>query len=132
VINITSSARGDPKRLEFDNRIFQAAAVAGEAYVRAFPHVSVSKDTTYDLLRYQTGGFYTQHVDHFLDAPRILSCSWLLNDDFEGGEFAFFDGSLKLKMEAGDAVLFPSNFMFPHEVLPVTKGKRSSSVTWFM
>ena len=30
----------------------------------------------------------------------------------------------------GSAVCFPSNFTFPHEILPVTKGTRYALVTW--
>ena len=28
-------------------------------------------------------------------------------------------------------VMFPSTFMYPHEVMPVTKGTRYSIITWF-
>ena len=33
---------------------------------------------------------------------------------------------------AGSGIIFPSNFMFPHEVKPVTKGERWSLVSWLM
>ena len=36
------------------------------------------------------------------------------------------------KLEKGDALMFPSNFMYPHEVMPVTKGTRYSIITWFV
>jgi predicted 2-oxoglutarate/Fe(II)-dependent dioxygenase YbiX len=55
-----------------------------------------------------------------------------LNDDFEGGEFVFFNKELKYKLEKGDAIMFPSNFMYPHEVMPVTQGTRYSIITWFI
>ena len=32
--------------------------------------------------------------------------------------------------KAGSAIVFPSNFCFPHAVLPVTKGERHSIITW--
>jgi hypothetical protein len=28
--------------------------------------------------------------------------------------------------------MFPSNFLYPHSVLPVTEGTRYSIVTWFI
>jgi predicted 2-oxoglutarate/Fe(II)-dependent dioxygenase YbiX len=64
--------------------------------------------------------------------PRSVSCSFALNDDYEGGEFAFFDRELKYKLKKGSILLFPSSFMYPHEIMPVTKGTRYSIVTWFI
>ena len=39
---------------------------------------------------------------------------------------------LKYKLDKGDAIMFPSNFMYPHEIMPVTKGTRYSAITWFI
>ena len=53
-----------------------------------------------------------------------------LNDDYKGGEFVVAD---KLyRPEKGSAIVFPSNFMFPHEAKKVTKGIRLSIVAWLM
>jgi predicted 2-oxoglutarate/Fe(II)-dependent dioxygenase YbiX len=59
----------------------------------------------------------------------ILTVLGLLNDDFEGGDFLMFDDK-KLNLSAGDIVIFPSNFMYPHSVTTVTKGTRYSFVAW--
>jgi predicted 2-oxoglutarate/Fe(II)-dependent dioxygenase YbiX len=61
-----------------------------------------------------------------------VSCSFALNDNYEGGEFSFFDGQIKIKLPKGAALLFPSNFMYPHQILPVTNGTRYSIITWFI
>ena len=53
------------------------------------------------------------------------------DDDFDGGEFSFFNQEKIINPLKGSAIMFPSNFMFPHEVLPVTKGIRYSMITWF-
>ena len=53
-----------------------------------------------------------------------------LNDDFKGGDFIISDITYKTKK--GSAIVFPSNFMFPHEVKLVEKGTRYSIVTWLM
>jgi predicted 2-oxoglutarate/Fe(II)-dependent dioxygenase YbiX len=55
-----------------------------------------------------------------------------LNDNFEGGEFSFFDEDLRYKIPKGAALMFPSNFMYPHQIMPVTKGVRYSIITWFI
>ena len=94
--------------------------------------LSIEKDTGYELLRYREGQFYVQHTDHFSQNPRILSCTICLNDDYEGGEFAFFNRKIKMKLKKGDILMFPSSFMYPHEVMPVTKGNRYNIITWLV
>ena len=47
------------------------------------------------------------------------------------GEFAFFNRELKYKLNQGDVIMFPSTFMYPHEIMPITKGTRYSIITWF-
>ena len=53
-----------------------------------------------------------------------------LNDNYEGGEFVVADEVYNTKK--GSGIIFPSNFMFPHEVKPITKGTRWSIITWIM
>lgn len=114
-----------------DDRIFSCASNVIKKYSEEFPHLEVDNDTGYDLLRYRKGDFYIEHIDYFKLTPRIVSLSFALNDDYEGGEFCFFDRKQKIKLKKGDAILFPSNFMFPHEILPVQNGTRYSIITWF-
>jgi hypothetical protein len=119
-------------RLKLDKYIFASASKCIQEYNTKYPHCNIEEDSGYELLKYSEGGFYIQHVDSFKARPRAVSCSFILNDDFEGGEFAFFDRELKYKLEKGDALMFPSNFMYPHEVMPVTQGTRYSIITWFI
>ena len=76
------------------------------------------------------------HVDHIhslFEGQRkgipILSVLGVLNDDYVGGEFIFFD-DYKINFKQGDIVIFPSNFMYPHRVEPVKKGTRYSFISW--
>jgi predicted 2-oxoglutarate/Fe(II)-dependent dioxygenase YbiX len=119
-------------RHKLDNAIFDGASKCIQEYKAKFPRCEIEEDSGYELLKYFKGCFYTEHVDSFKARPRAVSCSLILNDDFEGGEFAFFNRELKYKLEKGDALMFPSNFMYPHEVMPVTNGTRYSIVTWFI
>jgi predicted 2-oxoglutarate/Fe(II)-dependent dioxygenase YbiX len=119
-------------RHKIDNAIFDGAAKCINEYNAKFPHCKIEEDSGYELLKYPEGCFYTEHTDSFKARPRAVSCSFILNDNFEGGEFAFFKKELKYKLDKGDALLFPSNFMYPHEVMPVTKGTRYSIITWFI
>ena len=52
----------------------------------------------------------------------------VLNNDYEGGEFVLIDE--KIDLSKGDIIIFPSNFMYPHKVEPVTKGTRYSYISW--
>ena len=59
----------------------------------------------------------------------------MLNNDYEGGVLEFSDPELKniymsVKPEVGKLIIWPSNFMYPHRVTPITKGIRFSIVAW--
>ncbi len=118
-------------RNQIDKIIFDQSDITIKKYIEYFPHCSLISDSGYDLLRYKTGGYYKQHTDSFKQIPRTLSCSFNLNDDYEGGQFAFFDKEIIIAAPKGSAIVFPSNFMYPHEILEVTEGTRYSIVTWF-
>ncbi len=86
--------------------------------------------------RYFPGQTMLEHCDHIhsmFDGERkgipILSIVGILNDDYEGGEFIMFEDK-KIDTKKGDLIIFPSNFLYPHEVTPVTKGVRYSYVSW--
>lgn len=119
-------------RKPLDAYVFTSVGEAIRKYNAKFGHCNIEEDSGYELLRYETGQFYTQHTDSFKARPRAVSCSLALNDDYEGGGFAFFDRGVTYRVPKGGAILFPSNFMFPHEILPVTHGTRYSIVTWFI
>ena len=120
-------------RKDLDDRIFQSVANCIEEYLNKFSNIipsNITKDSGYSLLRYKSGDYIGQHIDASGRSPRELSCSLILNDNYEGGEFAFFNQKLKFDLKKGDIIMFPSNFMFPHEVLPVTSGVRYAIITW--
>jgi predicted 2-oxoglutarate/Fe(II)-dependent dioxygenase YbiX len=119
-------------RAKLDKYIFASAGLAIKKYNENFPLALIQEDSGYELLRYKEGQFYTQHTDSFKMRPRAISCSFVLNDDYEGGEFAFFDRELIYNLKKGSCIMFPSNFMYPHEIMPVTSGTRYSIVTWFV
>lgn len=119
-------------RKKLDDDFYTCAANAISEYRKLFPEVASEIDTGYDLLRYREGQFYVQHTDSFKSQQRSVSCSFMLNDDYEGGEFAFFDREIMIRGGKGSIVMFPSNFMYPHEIMPVTSGTRYSIITWYV
>ena len=87
-----------------------------------------------DLLKYNVSGKYDLHIDKATNFNRHLSIIMNLNDDYEGGDLIFTDQKEKeikrLKLGKGSIVFFPSNFMYPHMIEPITKGTRYSIVAW--
>ena len=80
--------------------------------------------------RYDVGDWYNPHSDFYpIDqfSSLKLTCIVSLNDDYEGGEFHFFDGKI-IKPEVGKLVIHPT--FAGHGVKRVTKGNRYSCVAW--
>jgi predicted 2-oxoglutarate/Fe(II)-dependent dioxygenase YbiX len=95
----------------------------------------ISKICSLRLNRYKEGTTMREHYDHIhsifdgkAKGVPILSIVINLNEEYEGAEFFCRDKEIKLK--AGDILIFPSNFMFPHEVKECKKGIRYSIVAW--
>ena len=85
--------------------------------------------------KYEVGTMMRSHYDHIhniFDGKRkgvpIVSIVANLNEDYEGSKFVCRDKEVNLK--TGDILMFPSNFMYPHEVTECTKGTRYSFVSW--
>ena len=76
-----------------------------------------------------------EHIDHIyslFDGKErgipVLSIVGLLNENFKGGDF--YINNVLIKIKTGDVLVFPSCFLYPHEVKSITQGKRYSFVTW--
>lgn len=110
--------------------VFGAFDVAQQEYCKHFP-LCIHSGTHYNVLRYGKGQFYNEHVDQGWGClDRVLSGILFLNENFEGGEVYFSSQDVTVVPETGMLVLFPSNFLFPHLVTPVTAGVRYSVVSW--
>lgn len=116
--------------------------------------------TEVQALEYTKGGFYIKHADDSNDlvndrgetvgfvqvAPErkittvLFVTSHAARDadglHFSGGELMFnylfnADGTpVRLRPKAGDMIVFPSNPLYSHEVLPVEAGYRLTLVQW--
>ena len=105
-------------------------------YSEEFPLFSVQHITDFRINRYPEGGFMSSHVDNIHHShgqiygyPQVSALVYL-NDDYEGGEFIVAGKTFKPRK--GSSIVFPSNFMFPHEAKVVTKGTRWSIIAWLM
>jgi Rps23 Pro-64 3,4-dihydroxylase Tpa1-like proline 4-hydroxylase len=110
-------------------------------YSVMFPEFDVSKILQIDFLKYQEGGKYEKHSDRGSESStsrnRYISVIINLNSNYEGGEFIFFNPTTRNdeivreeKLTNGSVLMFPSNFLFPHSVKPITRGTRYSLVCW--
>lgn len=76
---------------------------------------------------------HCDHIHSMFDGTRkgvpTLSILGALNDDYEGGELIFWEQET-IQLKAGQIMIFPSNFLYPHKVMSVTKGTRYSYVSW--
>ena len=86
--------------------------------------------------QYKENKKMAEHCDHIIineagtrKGIPVLSIIGSLNDDYEGGEFIMFQDE-EIKLKQGDLMIFPSIFLYPHRVEPVTKGVRNTFVSW--
>ena len=116
--------------------------------------------TEVQALEYTKGGFYIRHADDSSEvvnsdgetvgfiqvAPvrKITTVLFATSHDSHGGDGTCFGGGelvfnyfsdaegrpVRIRPKAGDMVVFPSNPLYSHEVLPVTSGYRLTLVQW--
>ena len=101
-----------------------------------FDLFTVQHLTDFRITKYETGGFMSRHVDNIHHShgqqwgyPQATSLLFL-NDDYEGGNFVVAEKTFCTA--AGSALIFPSNFMYPHEVAKISEGTRYSVTCWLM
>ena len=81
----------------------------------------------------QTMALHCDNIHSLFDGQRkgvpTMSFVGVLNDDYEGGEFVMWEDEL-IELKQGSILVFPSNYLYPHTVMPITKGTRYSFVSW--
>ena len=127
-----------PEKLELQKKMWHVI----EQYVikdHAHMHSWYSGWAGYTEVRFNRYNVGTQmhiHCDHIhsmFDGTRkgvpTLTILGSLNNDYEGGDLLMWEQK-KIHLPAGAVVMFPSNFLYPHRITPVTKGVRYSYVSW--
>lgn len=84
----------------------------------------------YAILRYGVNQKFNTHVDDHPDFTRRVSTVYYLNEDYEGGEIYFSKFNVRYKPKANELLIFPSNYVYSHAVLPITSGVRYAIVSW--
>lgn len=86
------------------------------------------------ILEYSPNQEYKFHYDEAANSNlkeyhRKISVIVYLTDKFTGGHTAF--PHCKYRPEPGYALIFPSNWCYPHAGKPVLEGKKRIAVTWY-
>ena len=98
--------------------------------------VGISVPNIFDIqvLKYKKNFYYKFHVDQSSQNNRQWSGIFFVNDNYKGGDLIFSTpcstSEIKIEKKKNRLVIWPSNFMYPHTVLPVTEGIRYSIVSW--
>ena len=95
----------------------------------------IHKFTEIRFNRYCEGTVMKEHYDHIyhiFDGENkgipVLSYVGNLNEDYIGGNLTIC--GIPMNLKTGDICIFPSCFLYPHEVTEVKKGIRYSFVSW--
>ena len=90
-------------------------------YSMLYPH-------KYRIMKYEKGAWIHPHIDH--KSGVYGSCTINLNEEYDGGDFAFWGGKHKIKLGVGDVMIWPADFFWVHEVEEITGGTRYSANTF--
>lgn len=109
--------------------VYDVKAPAVEDYRGMFNIMPLKYWESFNFIKYGPGQHFQEHSDHGYSYNCTVSLVGYPNDDYEGGELYFRMQDLKVKPKAGDLYIFPSNFMYPHQAMPVHSGVKYSIVT---
>jgi predicted 2-oxoglutarate/Fe(II)-dependent dioxygenase YbiX len=91
-------------------------------------HLQMRYKEAFNFVKYNPGKYFKIHADHGPYYTCTVSAVIYLNDDYEGGEIEFTRHGIKVKPDAGDIVIFPSNFVYEHASCEVFSGTKYSVV----
>lgn len=114
---------------EFTQKFHEAMKPCLDEYMN-FHYAKIKGFENPQLLRYGKEQKFHDHIDDHPFFTRRISLTYYLNDDYEGGDVSFNRFGLRFKAKKNQLLLFPSNFMYNHEVHPVTDGLRYVVVQW--
>ena len=109
--------------------LYDVKLPAVQDYSRMYSINNLKYWEAFNFIKYGPGQHFMEHHDHGFSYNCTVSLVAYPNDDYEGGELFFRLQNLKVKADAGDLFIFPSNFMYPHQAMPVTSGTKYSIVT---
>lgn len=115
----------------FDALVAQQIQPCLDDYLARFNIGSIKAETDWLLLKYDKGHYFKSHCDRDVNYNRDISVVVFANDNYSGGELVFDKINVTVKPVRGQIVIFPSFFLFSHEVKPILEGTKYSLVNWY-
>jgi hypothetical protein len=109
--------------------LYDVKLPAVEDYSKMYNINNLKYWEAFNFIKYGPGQHFMEHHDHGFSYNCTVSLVAYPNDDYEGGELFFRLQGLTVKPEAGDLFIFPSNYMYAHQAMPVHSGLKYSIVT---
>ena len=132
--NLTPVGVNSLTQVHWANFMFNTFNIFIKEYMKKIGCDELFQVNNIQVLKYGLWCHYVFHTDYCKSIPRAFSCIFLINDDYEGGDLIFkyphSEKKTKIDKRENRMIIWPSNFLYPHSVLPVTKGERYSVVAW--
>lgn len=109
--------------------VYDAKFPAVEDYRKDYNIMNLKYWEAFNFIKYGPKQHFKEHHDHGFSYNCTVSLVGYPNDNYEGGELYFRLQNLNIKPQAGDLYIFPSNYMYPHQAMPVQSGTKYSIVT---
>jgi predicted 2-oxoglutarate/Fe(II)-dependent dioxygenase YbiX len=99
------------------------------SYIESILNVTIIKEVDRIMInKYKIGDGFEKHQDLYFK-NQIFNIAVHLNDEYEGGEFTFYDPDFTMSKFVGAAYGF-DNVRW-HEIKPITKGERWSMIAFY-
>lgn len=113
----------------FVEKFYDSIATSIDAYFKTY-NAQIERYENPQLLRYGKNQKFHNHIDDHPFFTRRVSLTFYVNDDYEGGDIEFTRFGLRIKAKANQLLVFPSNYIYSHQVHPVESGLRYVVVQW--
>jgi hypothetical protein len=107
--------------LEISKNLYELHSFYLDSYSKEYG-LNINSFEALKLLKYEKDQYFKEHRDDHPLNPRTISSVAYLNDNYIGGELYFKYFDFKYKPGIGDLIVFPSNYAYTHESLPLTEG----------
>lgn len=127
------SRKVDMWRIPKPSKIYDIFDKAGKEANKNFNY-DITEIGDIQYLEYKVGDFYNIHsdVDNGTASKRKISMSWVLNSDFEGGDFNIYAHGEKIAVNITPSNILAFTSFYDHSVSIVTKGVRRCLVCWYI
>ncbi len=115
---------------EVDNLVHGIISNAHEQYTKKcvfsqfLPYYYHNLSCNYIYRYYDSGDYYSWHIDKENNKEYVYSYVVYLNDDFKGGDTLFLADQLRIKPKKGSVLCFPCDFTYIHKSTKIKSGMK--------